>query len=154
MFLVLDNTYGKTTFVEPYKDKKRNALIITSSIVMMTIITMLISCQFTYGILVVGSKSMTGAIDKGDAILYKSYKDEEIKNGEIIVFDYDDIKLVHRVVDIVNVNGELRYYTKGDVNKDNDPGYRTKENIIGIEKLKIKYIGIPTLWLHELFNNN
>lgn len=151
MYIVMENTFGKTSFVEPYKSRKRNAILITILIIAMTGITMLISCQFTYGILVVGSKSMTGAIDKGDAIVYKSYKNQNIKNGEIIVFNYDDLRLVHRVVDIINVNGEVRYYTKGDINADNDPGYRTKEDIIGTKKLKIKYIGIPTLWLHELF---
>ncbi len=153
MYLLMENTYGKTNFVEPYKARKKNVLLISALIIFMTSLTMLISCEFKYGILVIGSESMTGSINKGDAIIYKRYDDENIKIGQIIVFDYNDLKLVHRVVNIETVNGEVRYYTKGDINKNNDIEYRTKDDIVGISKLKIKYIGIPTLWLHELFQN-
>ena len=34
-----------------------------------------------------------------------------------------------------------------------DPGYRIKEDIIGISRINIKYVGIPTLWLNDLFNS-
>lgn len=56
--------------------------IIITSILAITAagIIMLISCQFRYGILVIGSGSMTGTINKGDAIIYETLdKDEEIK---------------------------------------------------------------------------
>ena len=152
MYLLMESTYGKTNFVEPYNTRRKNALLISTTIIVMAGITMLISCQFKYGILVVGSESMTGSIDKGDAIIYKSYEDDTIKIGDVIVFNYKDVKIVHRVMDKINVNGEIRYYTKGDINKGYDPDYRTKKDIIGVKKVKIKYVGIPTLWLHELFN--
>jgi len=45
----------------------------------MVLITMLISCQFKYGILVIGSESMTGTINVGDAVIYESYNNETIK---------------------------------------------------------------------------
>ena len=59
---------------------------------------------------------------------------------------------IHRVVEIKNINGEVRYFTKGDANKSYDGGYRTEADINGLVKLKIKYIGWPTLWLRRLFN--
>ena len=152
MYLLMENTFGKTNFVMPYNTRRKNAILITSAIIFMALFTMLISCQFRYGILVVGSGSMTGSIDIGDAIIYKSYKNDSIKKGDIIVFKSDDLKIVHRVVEKLNFNGEIRYYTKGDINEEVDPGYRVKDDIIGIKKIKIKYVGIPTLWLHELFN--
>ena len=152
MYILMENTFGKTNFVEPYKTRRRNAILITLAIVFMVSITMLISCQFRYGILVVGSSSMTGSVDKGDAIVFKSYHDEVIHKNDIIVFNYKDVKLVHRVVEVENVNGEVRYYTKGDINKENDPDYRLKKDIIGVSKLRVRYVGIPTLWLHELFS--
>jgi len=152
MFILMENTYGKTNFVSPYNTRRKNAILITFAIIFMAGLTMLISCQFRYGVLVVGSGSMTGTINKGDALIYKSYNNDRIKKGEVIVFNYNNVKIVHRVVEKVNVNGEIRYFTKGDINKEYDPGYRTKKDIIGIKKLKIKYVGIPTLWLHELFN--
>jgi len=95
---------------------------------------------------------MTGTIDKGDAIIYEQFKNNEIiKKGQVIMFNYNDIRTVHRVIEIKNVNGEIRYYTKGDANNSKDAEYRTLNDIDGLVKLKIKYIGLPTLWLRSLF---
>jgi len=44
--------------------------------------------------LAVGSESMTGAINKGDAIIYEKYKkNDALKEGEVIVFKKNDIIL-------------------------------------------------------------
>ena len=152
MYLVLENTYSKTSFAVSYSDKKKNMITISVLIIIMALFTMLISCEFKYGIIVVGSGSMTGTIDIGDAVVFESYKDQNIKSGDIIIFKKNDIKLIHRVIKIESVNGEVRYYTKGDANQEQDNFYSTKDKIVGISKFKIKYIGIPTLWLNDLFN--
>ena len=54
-------------------------------------------------------------------------------------------------MDIKKINGELRYYTKGDANKGMDSGYITDASVIGVINLKIKYIGYPTIWIRSLF---
>ena len=90
---------------------------------------MLISCQFKYGLLVVGSESMTGTLNKGDAVVFERYDDQTIKEGQVIIFNFNDIQTIHRVVDIRKVNGEYRYYTKGDANQRNDDEYRTEKDI-------------------------
>ena len=152
MFLVLENTFGKKNFVVPYYERRRNAFFITGLIIIMALLTMVISCQFRYGVLVIGSNSMKGAIDRGDVTFYESYHNQDINVGDIVIFNYEDIEIVHRVVEIKNVNGELRIYTKGDQNKQNDPEYRTSKDLVGVSLFKIKYIGLPTLWLNSLFN--
>lgn len=152
MYLVMESTYSKTTFVKSYNARRKDALVITGLFVFMILFTMLISCNFKYGIMVVGSSSMTGAIDKGDATIYESYNGQKIKTGDIIIFEHDGAKKIHRVIATKSVNGEVRYYTKGDANSMNDADYRTRGDIIGISRLTIKYIGVPTLWLNELFN--
>ena len=152
LYLILEHTYSKTDFVVSYNERKKNIISITVLLVIMALITMLISCQFKYGILVIGSESMTGAINKGDAVVFESYDNQTIDTNQIIIFDKGTIRLVHRVIDIKNVNGELRYYTKGDVNKEIDTGYVTKKDIIGISKFRIVYIGYPTIWIKELFS--
>ena len=116
-----------------------------------TIIIALISCQFSYGVLVIGSGSMSGTIDKGDAIVYEKYDNDIIKNGDIIMFEQGDTKIIHRVVDIISVNKEVRYYTKGDANEKIDDGYITDGQIKGLIKFKIKYIGYPTIWIRDMF---
>ena len=87
----------------------------------------------------------------GDAIIYEEYKGQNIKLGQVIVFDYNGLQTIHRVVDIRKVNGELRYYTKGDANKINDAGHVTNEKVYGLVKLRVKYIGYPTILIRSLF---
>lgn len=152
IYLIIENTYSKTNSKLAYKNKSKNIITIPTTLILTTLITMLISCQFKYGILVIGSESMTPTINIGDTIIYKQYKNQIIKKGDIIVFNNNGIKTIHRVTKIENINNKTRYTTKGDANELEDIGYITKEDIIGIKKLKIKYIGYPTIWIRELFN--
>lgn len=152
IYLVMERTYAKTSFALSQKDKKKNIFWTSILLVIVTLMIMLISCQFKYGIVVIGSESMTGTINKGDAIIYEQYKNNSIiKKGQVIIFNYNGIKTIHRVIEIKNVNGENRYYTQGDANKSVDAEYRTLNDIQGLVKLRIKYIGLPTLWLRSLF---
>lgn len=120
-------------------------------LVLIISIAMLMSCKFTYGMLVIGSGSMSGEIEIGDAIIYKEYKDKEVEVGDIIVFERNDSKIVHRVVRIDSSGGTVKYYTKGDALENIDTGYVVQSDILGYVTKKIIYIGYPTLWLRELF---
>lgn len=130
--------------------EKLTAVGLVLSIAVFTLMAMLISCQFKYGVLVIATESMTGEINKGDAIIYERYDGQPIKEGQVIVFEQYETKIVHRVVRIEQIGGETRYYTKGDANLENDLGYRTKADIVGLTDLKIAYAGFPSLWLREL----
>lgn len=152
IYLILEMSYSKNKFVVALKDKKRDNIVAVILLVVMISIIMLISCEFKYGLLVIGTGSMSDAIDIGDAVIYESYDAQKIKEQQVIIFQRENIKVVHRVVDIKEVNGVKRYYTKGDANKNNDSGYRTHEDIVGLVKFKIKYIGQPTLMLRDIFN--
>ena len=124
-------------------------------IALMISVVMLISCQFKYCALVIATESMTGEIDKGDAIIYERYDaDEPIEVGQIIVFNKDGRRTVHRVVDIKKINSQYRYFTKGDANEDMDAGYITDADIVGICHLKLPYIGYPTIWLRDTLKFN
>lgn len=113
---------------------------------------MLVSCKFKYGILVIGSGSMTGSINKGDAVIFESYDNQNIFEGDVIIFKRDSLKVVHRVIDVKVVNGQYQYYTKGDANQNIDDSYVSKKDIVGISKFKIIYIGYPTIWLKDIFS--
>lgn len=125
------------------------SMLITSIIIILIIA--LISCKFLYCALVIGSKSMTGSINKGDVVIYKDTK-KGIKLGDVIVFERDDTRIVHRIISIKKNNKEIRYYTKGDANLVQDDWYVTNDTLRGKVLFKIRYIGKPTLWLRELFN--
>ena len=142
-----------------FEKKKKNAVkkgkrlgaigTVLTSIVIVSV-AMLISCQFRFGALVIATESMTGEINKGDMIIYEQYDNQFIKEGQVIVFTQNESKIVHRVVKIENIGGELRYYTKGDANDSLDTGYRTQADVVGLTDAKIAFVGYPTLWLREI----
>ncbi len=143
-----------------YEKKKKNALAkkhivgYAASLLVMVIAllyVMLISCQFSFGLLVIATPSMTGEINQGDAVIYRDYEEQKIEAGQILVFEKDGSTVVHRVVEVEYINGQTRYTTKGDANEDNDAGYITESNVIGIVEAKLPMVGQPTLWLRELF---
>ena len=113
-------------------------------------VAMVISCQFRIGALVIATESMTGEINKGDIVLYERFDHQRIEEGTVIVFLSHETKVVHRVVKIENVGGEVRYYTKGDANDTVDSGYRLASDIVGVSDLKLAYLGFPTLWIREM----
>ncbi len=124
-----------------------------AALVFIVSVAMLISCRFRYGAIVIATESMSGEINKGDIIIYEEYTDQKIEEGQVIVFLENQNRVIHRVVKIEQIGGEIRYYTKGDANEDNDYGYRIKADIVGLTDLKIAYAGYPTLWLHELIDS-
>ena len=139
------------------KRGKVGAVAMTITISLMLALSMLISCQFRFGAIVIATESMTGEINKGDMIIYERYEDQPIKEGQVIVF-LDGVnrnkRVVHRVVEIATVGGEARYYTKGDANEDWDFDYRTRSDIVGLTDVKVAYVGYPTLWLRELLSGS
>lgn len=152
IYTTLEYTYSKSNFAIAYKDKKLNIIKNTICIILMLMLVMLISCKFKFGLIVIGSSSMHDTLKVGDAILYESYTNQDIYKDDIIVFIKNDIQTIHRVVEVLDNNGEIRYYTKGDANDEMDQGYVLSKDIVGVYKFKIKYIGYPSLWIRDIFN--
>lgn len=151
LYLIYENIYGKK-MVSVAKRSRRVSIVSTTIVItIITLIIMLISCEFKYGIIVIGSTSMTGTINKGDAVIFERYDGGDIKKGQIIIFDSGGYKTVHRVVEIRKANNQIRYITKGDNNINEDLEFKTKKDILGVVKLRIKYLGKPSLWFRSLF---
>ena len=111
----------------------------------------IVSNQFYIGAYVIATDSMTGELNKGDVAIYERYEDQLIIEGQVIVFEKNDSVIVHRVADIQIINGNIRYYTKGDTNDNLDVGFITDGDIIGLVTFKLPYFGYPTLWVRSLF---
>lgn len=104
--------------------------------------------------LVVASGSMQPTLNIGDVIIIKRVNPEELKVGDIIVFNppqpyYNGVPWVHRIVSIQKVGNEIYFKTKGDANTYPDPFTLTKNNIIGVMIGKIPYIGLISLNLWQ-----
>ena len=151
IYLVLEYTYAKTNKRTALKDKNKTVIGTTICLMLLTVIICLISCQFKYGLLVIGTGSMTGTIDRGDIILYEKYEKDELPLETVIVFEKNGNRIIHRLKEVVSVDGTTRYYTKGDANPTMDDGFITKDQIEGTVKLRIKYLGYLTLWIRDLF---
>lgn len=102
-------------------------------------------------LVVVESESMLPTLAVGHLLVLQYRAPDQIQVGDIIVFNtsYHNKPIVHRIVEIQNVSGELHYYTQGDNNDVQDPMYRTYNDIIGVVVFGIPYIGYVTLFLHE-----
>jgi signal peptidase len=97
---------------------------------------------------------MTGTINKGDVVIFKQLGDYEVQNGDVMVFRKEDRLIVHRIIDILEVNeGEYVYYTKGDANQDPDGYPLRREELVGPVKSRIRFIGIPSVELSELLKH-
>ena len=51
----------------------------------------------------------------------------------------------------VEIKGDYYFYTKGDNNENKDNYIIYPDTILGDVKVKIPYIGLPTVWLNQLF---
>ena len=138
------------------KDYHKSKIYIYASVaIMFTIVAtvvILTSCRFRYGMLSIGSGSMTGTINKGDAVIYEAIDKKKMpEKGDILVFRKEGRVIVHRIIKVVKVSKtEIVYYTKGDANKTEDGYPILEKDIIGIVKKRVKYIGMPSVALHEL----
>lgn len=151
IYLIINFVYKTKNKVTAKTKRRLNVAFIAITTVLAISFIVLISGAFRYKILVISTESMTGAIDKGDAVIYETYEEQSLKQNDVIVFNKDSALIVHRIVEVSNVNGEVRYYTKGDANNSVDSGYITDGQIVGILKLKIKYMGYPSLLARSLF---
>ena len=150
LLVFIDSLYEKKI---KYALKRKSKLLYPSLALIaafMVCVVMLISCQFRFGILVIGSESMSGEIEKGDAVIFERFEGQNIETGEVIIFESDGRLVVHRVVDVQKVNSQKLYFTKGDANENVDIGYVTESNITGVCHFKIPYIGYPSLWLRTM----
>ena len=74
-----------------------------------------------------------------------------IKKGDILVYNHENKIIVHRV--IKKINGEnISFKTKGDYNNAKDSWIVKQDDVIGIVKFRIRWVGMPTVALNELLN--
>ncbi len=144
--------------VRKIKDSRyNNRKLVLYSFITFALLTivLLTSGLFTYQALTIGSGSMSPAIEKGDVIVLKSMKNEEarkIKKGDVLVYNHDNKIIVHRVIKKSNNGETISFKTKGDYNNAKDSWTVKQEDVIGIVKIRIRWIGMPTVALNELLN--
>lgn len=136
--------------------KKQNPISYIPLIILIIIFASFMLVFFKYSPIAIISNSMNPVFYRGDVVALRKADEKTLKNMKkytIIVYRIGNQHIVHRVIDIKEVNGEIFYQTKGDANNTPDADLVSTDQVIGIYQFSIKYIGYPSVWLSEYFNN-
>ena len=98
------------------------------------------------------------AVEKADFLGIHEFDPSTVEVGDIVVYDaaWFDEPVIHRIIDIKDINGTTMYVIKGDNNNRTDPYYVTagqiRERVLtwGDTPIVIPYIGNLSLWLRGL----
>lgn len=138
------------------KDKKYQRKVVRQVayipiLVVLGIVVMLVSGIFSHTIVAIGSNSMSPTYQRGDAIIFKKTQLDQIKIGEILAFRQSGKIITHRIINIQKIDDKFIFSTKGDANKTADAYQVEQENVLGIVKYSVKYIGYPTIWFNDVY---
>ncbi len=107
-------------------------------------------------LLAVESGSMEPALYRGDFVIVRAVDPTTLRVGDIIIYDATSlgfpsgsVPIVHRIIEIQDVSGQLYFFTKGDNNPGPDYGNRTADDIIAKVIGSVRYLGFLTLLLLE-----
>lgn len=81
---------------------------------------------------IVLSGSMSPAFETNALIFIRETDVSSLKVGDIICYMTDDSPIAHRICDIVEEDGHIRYITKGDANSIKDDFFVRPEQVEGI----------------------
>ncbi len=110
------------------------------------------SGYFGYRSYTIASGSMSPYLNKGDMVIIKETPrvscEQAYKIGDVVAYQGNSV-IVHRIVNMNKYNNVCYFYVKGDKNEQEDDVILTINDIIGVVKYKIPYIGIPAVWFLE-----
>lgn len=99
---------------------------------------------------IVLSGSMMSKIEIGDLVFVKETDASTLKENDIIAFrDSENLVTTHRIISVINENGEISFETKGDSNNVKDEKRVYPKDIEGIYVFKIEKLGKFILFLQE-----
>lgn len=151
-FMIL-NTLRSTKIQKP-NEKNKKAYLYWVVLSILLILVGINSGFFKYQSLVIGSNSMLPYMARGDVIVIEKLKGQEIRNlekGDILVFRYDNKIIAHRIYEVNEKSNGIYFVTKGDNNNQPDDAVVSEEKVMGILRLRYKKIGLPSIWVSELF---
>ena len=152
LFLKFNTLYAKGKFT---KIKRKNITKVTINVsiaVVCATIIILVSGVFKYYAMAIGSNSMYPKIKKGDAVIIeRTNSNIEYKKNMIIAYKHDKKVIVHRIYTITFENNKYTIVTKGDNNDSKDNWQVDTNEIIGIVKGKVPFVGWPSVILSETF---
>jgi signal peptidase I len=88
------------------------------------------------------SGSMEPTYHVGSLIYVKSVDTDDIQVGDAITFMLDENTLAtHRVTQVIEDSSSVSFKTKGDANNNEDAEAVSAQNVLGVPKFSIPYLG-------------
>lgn len=153
VFYVINNEY----FTEYKRNERSKSVFYFPILILMVILICFVIGAFKYKPIAIMSNSMKPEFQRGDVVIISDIEQKMVGNlkiGDIIVYRLDNSRVIHRIAEIKEYNGELFFRTKGDNNSTVDKDYVSEEQVVGVVKMVIPKLGYPTVWLSDLFENN
>ena len=103
--------------------------------------------------LIVLTDSMYPEIESGDLIICHTIEAEEVKVKDVISF-FDPAGngtsiVTHRVIEILNEDGQLKFRTRGDNNNTEDRDLVTADDLVGVYKTRIPGAGHIAMFMQS-----
>ena len=103
--------------------------------------------------LIVLTDSMVPEIYSGDLIICHTIDAEDVKTGDVIAF-FDPAGngtsiVTHRVIEVINENGEIEFKTQGDNNNTEDRLPVPSDSLVGIYKTRIAGLGNVAMFMQS-----
>lgn len=148
-------------YVFPRKNKtvrtfrKKNKVLMVVALVFSILLASFMLGLFKFEPVAIVSNSMKPTYTRGDVVIYEKMSDNDLKKlskDSILIYRIGGQLVAHRVVSVIEENGTIKYQTKGDYNNTSDNNLVSIDQILGVYRFHIKYIGYPSVWLNDFFN--
>jgi len=102
--------------------------------------------------------SMTGTFDRGSVVFIQRVREGEayllIGEGYPIHFiNHGGVPIIHRVIGFsYDTHGERQYLTRGDASELADPFPVSQNEVLGIARASLPFVGYPRIFLQSVFS--
>lgn len=150
------NNYRSKT-IERKEITKLNPIKAIPVVVLLTIFTLFVAGLLPYKPVAVMSNSMVPVFSRGDIIIIKKIKEEDVKyleEGQIIEYKVvSGSSIVHRIQKVDYTGAKKVFTTKGDNNVSADSEKVQESQVKGIVTMVIPYIGYPSVYFSQYVLN-
>lgn len=157
IYSFVSNEYLLKVLRRPPKSEKGQNIFYYLSVSIVIVLGLFVAGFFKYQPVAVLTYSMDPTFTRGDAVIIKKMDSSEkklLQKDDVIQYRRKDTTIIHRIVDIVDNQGERGYILKGDNNESDDPFIVYDNQIIGKATLIIPKLGYPSVWLSEFLHSN
>ena len=150
--VVVEKHHKLTKFIKGIETKRESILsyVVPSIIIVATIWFMVGVFPYYPSAIVTGS--MKPMIQPGDVVIINKIESleamKELEVGDIIQFERNDLMINHRIIEIIERDGQTLYQTKGDNNNVADTPLVEMKDIRGRIIQVVPKVGWPSVWLH------